>query len=63
MAPLCPQAVCATQQESEQETFLRPLLHDDRNSFYVLSTAESGRWEDVPVRRAQLAAPPPGLPA
>ena len=61
MAPLCPQAVCASQQESEQETFLRTLLHDDRNSFYVLSTDEGGRWEDVPVRRAQLAALPLGM--
>ena len=63
MAPLCPQAVCAPQQESEQETFLRTLLHDDRNSFYVLSTDEGGRWEDVPVRRAQLAALPLGMGA
>ena len=63
MAPLCPQAVCAPQQESEQEIFLRTLLHDDRNSFYVLSTDEGGRWEDVPVRRAQLAALPLGMGA
>lgn len=63
MAPLCPQAVCTPQQESEQETFLRTLLHDDRNSFYVLSTDEGGRWEDVPVRRAQLAALPLGMGA
>lgn len=34
---------------------MRILLHDDRNSFYVLSSDASGAWVDTAVRGSQLA--------
>lgn len=41
--------------ESERDRFLRILLHDDRNSFYVLSSDASGAWVDTALRRSQLS--------
>ena len=54
MAPLGSQALATQIYEEEQDTFFRILLHDDRSSFYVLSSDESGTWADTPVKRAQL---------
>lgn len=54
MAPLGSQALATQIYEGEQDTFFRILLHDDRSSFYVLSSDESGAWADTPVKRSQL---------
>ncbi|MBR3690870.1 MAG: hypothetical protein IKL97_07225 [Eggerthellaceae bacterium] len=36
--------------ESDRERFFRILLHDDRNSFYVLSTDDGGTWTDIALK-------------
>ncbi len=41
--------------ESEWETFRRLITHDDRNSYYVVSSCSNGTWEDVAVRKGNLA--------
>lgn len=46
-------ASCA--RESEWETFRRLITHDDRNSYYVVSSLANGTWEDVAVRKGNLA--------
>lgn len=46
-------AACA--RESEWETFRRLITHDDRNSYYVVSSCANGTWEDVAVRKGNLA--------
>lgn len=40
--------------ESEQETFFRLLLHDDRNSYYVVSTDAKGAWTETGVKRVAI---------
>lgn len=54
MAPLGSQALATQIYEEERDTFFHILLHDDRSSFYVLSSDESGTWADTPVKRSQL---------
>lgn len=50
-------------EETERETFFRILLHDDRNSFYFVSTDASGIWTEKSVRKHQLAILPLSLKA
>ena len=45
----------ACPRESEWETFRRLITHDDRNSYYVVSSCTNGTWEDVAVRKSNLA--------
>lgn len=40
--------------ESEQETFFKVLLHDDRGSHYIVSTDASGSWKDAAFKRDDL---------
>ncbi len=47
-------------EESERETFFRILTHDDRNSYYVLSTCANGSWSEAAYRKSQLAFVPLG---
>jgi len=41
--------------ESDREKFFRILLHDDRNSFYVISTDDGGSWTDIALRSDAIA--------
>lgn len=41
--------------ESDREKFFRILLHDDRNSFYVLSTDDGGSWTDIALKSDAVA--------
>lgn len=41
--------------ESDREKFFRILLHDDRNSFYVLSTDDGGTWTDIALKSDAIA--------
>ncbi|MGN0073532.1 MAG: hypothetical protein ACI36W_07075, partial [Coriobacteriales bacterium] len=54
LAPLGSQAQATQIYEEERDAFFRILLHDDRNSYYVLSSDESGAWTDTPLKRNQL---------
>lgn len=42
--------------ESEWEVFCRLLTHDDRNSYYVVSSDASGSWEETAVKSESLPA-------
>ena len=41
--------------ESDREKFFRILLHDDRNSFYILSTDHGGTWSDIALKSDAIA--------
>ncbi len=41
-------------EESERETFFRILTHDDRNSYYLLSTCVNGIWTEAAYKKSQL---------
>lgn len=43
-------------QESEWEIFRTLITHDDRNSYYVVSSDASGSWEDTAVKSESLSA-------
>ena len=43
-------------QESEWEIFRTLITHDDRNSYYVVSSDASGSWEDTAVKNESLSA-------
>lgn len=43
-------------QESEWEIFRTLITHDDRNSYYVVSSDASGSWEDTAVKSESLPA-------
>ena len=43
-------------QESEWEIFRTLITHDDRNSYYVVSSDTSGSWEDTAVKSESLSA-------
>lgn len=43
-------------QESEWETFCRLITHDDRNSYYVVSSFADGTWTDTAVKKDSLPA-------
>ena len=47
-------------EESERETFFRILMHDDRNSYYVLSTCVNGSWSEAAYKKSQLPFVPLG---
>lgn len=42
-------------QESEWEIFRTLITHDDRNSYYVVSSDASGSWEDTAVKSESLS--------
>jgi len=48
-------AVQAPVFESDREKFFRILLHDDRSSFYILSTDATGEWSDSAFKADALA--------
>ena len=39
----------------QAQLFFSMLTMDDRNSYYVLSSDESGAWTDTPIKRVQLS--------
>ncbi|MGN0073270.1 MAG: hypothetical protein ACI36W_05685, partial [Coriobacteriales bacterium] len=39
----------------QAQAFFAMLTVDDRNSFYILSSDESGTWTDTALRRSQLS--------
>ena len=43
-------------QESEWEIFRTLITHDDRNSYYVVSSDASGSWDDTAVKSESLSA-------
>lgn len=43
-------------QESEWEIFRTLITHDNRNSYYVVSSDASGSWEDTAVKSESLSA-------
>lgn len=43
-------------QESQWETFCRLITHDDRNSYYIVSSYADGSWTDTAVKKDALAA-------
>ena len=43
-------------QGSEWEVFRTLITHDDRNSYYVVSSDASGSWEDTAVKSESLPA-------
>lgn len=43
-------------QKSEWEIFRTLITHDDRNSYYVVSSDASGSWEDTAVKSESLSA-------
>jgi DNA-binding transcriptional regulator YiaG len=47
-------AAAVRARESEWETFRRLITHDDRNSYYIVSSNKGGTWEDVAVRKGNL---------
>lgn len=47
-------ALCA--QETEWETFFRLITHDDRNSYYVVSSDAGESWTDTAVKKESLPA-------
>lgn len=49
-------AAVACAQESEWEVFCRLITHDDRNSYYVVSSDASGSWTDTAVKKESLPA-------
>lgn len=49
-------AAVACAQESEWEVFCRLITHDDRNSYYVVSSDASGSWADTAVKKESLPA-------
>lgn len=48
------QAQALQQRETEAQTFCRILFHDDRNSFYIVSTDEGGYWHDEAFKAEDL---------
>lgn len=49
-------ATVSNVQESEWEIFRTLITHDDRNSYYVVSSDASGSWEDTAVKSESLSA-------
>ncbi len=49
-------ALRASSVENSREKFFRLLFHDDRNSFYVISTDASGAWADTALRADALSS-------
>ena len=49
-------AAASSIQESEWETFYRLITHDDRNSYYVVSSCANGTWTDTAVKKDSLPA-------
>ena len=47
-------------EENERETFFRILTHDDRNSYYLLSTCANGTWTEAAYKKSQLPFVPLG---
>ncbi len=47
-------AAAVSTRESEWETFRRLITHDDRNSYYIVSSNTCDTWEDVAVRKGNL---------
>ena len=46
----------ACAEASEWEVFYRLITHDDRNSYYVVSSDASGSWADTAVKKESLPA-------
>lgn len=40
--------------QHERERFLSLLTHDDRNSYYILSTCANGTWREAAYKKSQL---------
>ena len=49
-------AAASSIQESEWEAFYRLITHDDRNSYYVVSSCANGTWTDTAVKKDSLPA-------
>lgn len=49
-------AAASSIQESEWETYYRLITHDDRNSYYVVSSCANGTWTDTAVKKDSLPA-------
>ena len=49
-------AATSSIQESEWEAFYRLITHDDRNSYYVVSSCANGTWTDTAVKKDSLPA-------
>ena len=58
MSPVALDTAALFGPESERETFFKVLLHDDRNSFYIVSSDVDGVWGDTAIKRETLAAYP-----
>ena len=56
MSPLGQHTAAEPLVESERDRFFRILLHDDRDSFYVVSSDASGVWTDAAYKRQTLGA-------
>ena len=49
----CPSTASA---ENEWETFYNLITHDDRNSYYIVSSLNHGSWNEIAVKKQNLAA-------
>lgn len=42
--------------ETDREKFFRILLHDDRNSYYIISTDAGGQWSDTALKSSGVSS-------
>ena len=49
----CPSTASA---KNEWETFYNLITHDDRNSYYIVSSLNHGSWNEIAVKKQNLAA-------